>query len=98
MAKDITKIAVKQKGKRQVERKLTSQHLTGRLDNAKDKRFAFLMMQNLRRQARHLIIKNGYLLCQTASFASFATAIFAWRLAKVKRASRSEILKEYSAH
>jgi hypothetical protein len=26
------------------------------------------------------------------------TAICAWRLAKVKRALRSEILKEYSAH
>jgi hypothetical protein len=26
------------------------------------------------------------------------TAICAWRLAKVKRASRSEILEEYSAH
>jgi hypothetical protein len=72
MAKDITKTAVEQKGKRSVERKLTSQHLAGRLDNAKDKRVAFLMMHNPRRQARHLIIKNRYLLCQTTSFASFA--------------------------
>jgi hypothetical protein len=56
------------------------------------------MMQNLRRQARHLVIKNGYLLCQTISFASFAHSHFAWHLAKDKRASRSEILKEYSAH
>jgi hypothetical protein len=72
MAKDITKTTVEQKRKRQVERKLTSQHLVGRLDNAKDKRVAFLMMQNLCRQARHLIIKNRYLLCQTTSLASFA--------------------------
>jgi hypothetical protein len=36
-------------GKREVERKLTSQHLAGRLNNAKDKRFAFFMVNNLHR-------------------------------------------------
>jgi hypothetical protein len=71
MAEDITKQQWGKKGKREVERNLTSQHLAGRLDNAKDKRIAFLMMHNLRRQARHLIIKNRYLFCQTTSFASF---------------------------
>jgi hypothetical protein len=100
MAEDITKIALGQKkeGKREVERNLTSQHLAGRLDNAKDKRIALLMMHNLRRQARHLIIKNRYLFCQTTSLLALSTAICAWRLAKVKRVSRSEILEEYSAH
>jgi hypothetical protein len=71
MAKDIIKIAVEQKGKKTSRKKLTSQHLTGGFDNAKDKRIAFLMMQNLCRQARHLIIKNRYLLRQIRSFASF---------------------------
>jgi hypothetical protein len=54
-----------------VERKLTSQHLTGGFDNAKEKRIAFLVMQNLCHQAGHLIIKNRYLLHQIRSFASF---------------------------
>jgi hypothetical protein len=39
--------------------------------NKKDKSKGILH-RNLRRQARHLIIKNRYLLCQTTSFASFA--------------------------
>jgi hypothetical protein len=71
MTKDITKVAVEQKGKREVARNLTSQHLLGRLDNADDKRVAFFMMHNLRHQTRHLIVKNRYLLHQTTSFASF---------------------------
>jgi hypothetical protein len=29
---------------------------------------------------------------------ALSIAIYAWRFAKVKRLSRSEILKEYSAH
>jgi hypothetical protein len=62
MAEDITKQQWDKKGKREVERNLTLQHLAGRLDNAKDKRVAFLMMHNLRHQARHLIIKNRYML------------------------------------
>jgi hypothetical protein len=59
-------------GKREVERKLTSQHLAGRLDNAKDKRFAFFVMNNLRRQTGDLFIQNRHLLRQTTSFVSFA--------------------------
>jgi hypothetical protein len=65
MAKDIIKTAVKQEEKRkrkqsQVKKKLTSQHLAGRLDNTKDKRVAFFMMHNPHHQARHFVIKNGY--------------------------------------
>jgi hypothetical protein len=72
MAKDITKNSSEARRKNnQVEKKLTSQHLAGRLDNAKDKRIAFFMMHNPRHQARHLVIKNGYSLRQTTSFASF---------------------------
>jgi hypothetical protein len=33
-----------------VKRKLTSQHLAGRLDNAKNKGLAFFIMDDLRRQ------------------------------------------------
>jgi hypothetical protein len=40
-------------------------------DNAKEKRIAFLMMQNFCRQAGHLIIKNRYLLRQIRSLAGF---------------------------
>jgi hypothetical protein len=45
-----------QSGKEGVERKLTSQHLAGRLDNAKNKRFAFFIMDNLSRQAGDLFV------------------------------------------
>jgi hypothetical protein len=45
-----------QSGKEGVERKLTSQHLAGRLDNAKNKRFAFFIMNNLSRQAGDLFV------------------------------------------
>jgi hypothetical protein len=44
IAKDITKQQWEKRGKREVARNLTSQHLADRLDNAKDKRVAFLMM------------------------------------------------------
>jgi hypothetical protein len=50
--RDIIKKASEAKGEKDKSKeKLTSQHLAGRLDNAKDKRIAFLMMQNLRSQA-----------------------------------------------
>jgi hypothetical protein len=49
-------------GKREVKRKLTSQHFTGRLDNAKNKRLAFFIMDNLPRQTGNLFIKRRYLL------------------------------------
>jgi hypothetical protein len=49
-------------GKREVERKLTSQHLAGKLDNAKNKRLAFFIMDNFRRQTGNLFIKRRYLL------------------------------------
>jgi hypothetical protein len=61
-AKDVTKIAVKKQGKKEVKRKLTSQHLAGQLDNAKNKRFAFFIMDNLGRQTGNLFIKRRYLL------------------------------------
>jgi hypothetical protein len=51
MAEDITKQQWDKKGKREVERNLTSQHLTGRLDNAKDKRIAFLVFSKRRQTA-----------------------------------------------
>jgi hypothetical protein len=59
-------------GKREVERKLTSQHLAGRLDNAKNKGFTFFIMENLRHQTGNLFIKRRYLLQITTSFTSFA--------------------------
>jgi hypothetical protein len=62
---------MEQKGKREVARNLTLQHLASRLDNADDKRVALFMVDNLRHQNRYLIIKNGYPLHQTTSFASF---------------------------
>jgi hypothetical protein len=71
-ARDVTKTAVKKQGKREVERKLTSQDLAGRLDNTKNKRLAFFIMDNLRRQTGNLFIKRRYLLQITTSFASFA--------------------------
>jgi hypothetical protein len=61
-------------GKEGVERKLTSQHLTGRLDNAKNKRFALFIMNNLRHQAGDLFIKGRYLLHITTGFASFVNS------------------------
>jgi hypothetical protein len=48
MTKDITKQQWNKREKRVVARNLTSQHLTGILDNADDKRVAFFMMHNLR--------------------------------------------------
>jgi hypothetical protein len=69
-AKDIIKVTVEQKAKK-VERKLTSQHFTGRFNDTKNKRIAFFVMQNLCRQAGHFIIKNRYLLRQGRNFASF---------------------------
>jgi hypothetical protein len=41
-----------------VERKLTSQQLAGRFDNAKNERFTFFIMKNLRRQAGDLFFKG----------------------------------------
>jgi hypothetical protein len=61
-------------GKREVERKLTSQHLAGRNDNAKNKRFAFFIMNNLRRQTGDLFIKRRYLLHMTTGFASLVNS------------------------
>jgi hypothetical protein len=81
-----------------VARNLTSQHLAGRFDNTNDKRVALFMMYNLRHQTIYLIVKNRYLLHQTRSFASFIKSHLSLAFAKVKRASRSEILEEYSAY
>jgi hypothetical protein len=61
-------------GKGGVERKLISQHLAGRLDNAKNKRFALFIMNNLRRQTGDLFIKRRYLLHITTGFASFVNS------------------------
>jgi hypothetical protein len=74
MTKGVTKIAVGKTWKEGVERKLTSQHLAGRLDSAKNKRFALFIMNNLRRQAGDLFIKGRYLLHITTGFASFVNS------------------------
>jgi hypothetical protein len=71
--KDIIKIAAEQKRRRKkkrVEGKLTSQHFTSGFDDAKSKRIAFFVMQNLCRQAGHFITKDRYLLRQVRSLAS----------------------------
>jgi hypothetical protein len=70
-AKGVTKNSSEETGKGGVERKLTSQHLAGRLDNAKNKRFALFIMNNLRHQTGDLFIKRRYLLHITTGFASF---------------------------
>jgi hypothetical protein len=75
--------------KRKVARNLTSQQLTGRFNYTNKKGVALFQMYNSSRQTRHLILEYGYL-CQIA--------ICAWRFAKDKRLSRSEILEEYSVH
>jgi hypothetical protein len=72
--KDITKNSSEETGKGGVERKLTSQHLAGRLDNAKNKRLALFIMNNLRRQAGDLFLKRRYLLHITTGFASFVNS------------------------
>jgi hypothetical protein len=74
MTKGVTKTAVGKTGKEGVERKLTSQHLASRLDNAKNKRFALFIMNNLRRQAGDLFIKRRYLFHITTGFASFVNS------------------------
>jgi hypothetical protein len=60
-----------QTGKGGVERKLTSQHLAGRLDNAKNERFALFIMNNLRRQTGDLFIKGRDFLHIAIGLASF---------------------------
>jgi hypothetical protein len=70
-AKGVTKNSNEQTGKRGVERKLTSQHLGGRFDNAKNERFALFIMNNLRRQTGDLFIKRRYLLHIAIGLASF---------------------------
>jgi hypothetical protein len=56
------------------------------------------MVDNLCHQTRHLIIKNRYPFIKPQALLALSTAICAWRLAKVKQFSRSEILEAYSAH
>jgi hypothetical protein len=73
-AKGVTKIARDKQGKKGAKRKLTSQHLAGRLDNAKNKRFALFIMKNLHRQVGDLFIKERYLLHITTGFASFVNS------------------------
>jgi hypothetical protein len=74
MAKGVTKNSSEQTGKRGVERKLTLQHLAGRLDNTNNEGFTLFIMNNLRRQARDLFIKGRYLLHITTGFASFVNS------------------------
>jgi hypothetical protein len=62
MAKDITKQQWDKGNKKDKSKGILHRNISQ----------AFPMMHNPRRQARHLIIKNRYLLCQTTSFASFA--------------------------
>jgi hypothetical protein len=71
MAKGVTKNSSEQIGKSGVERKLASQHLAGRLNNAKNKRFALFIMNNLCRQTGDLFIKERYLLHIATGLASF---------------------------
>jgi hypothetical protein len=73
-AKDVNKNNSKETGKREVERKLTAQYLAGRLDNTKNKRFAFFIMSNLRRQTGDPFIKRRYLLHITRGFASLVNS------------------------
>jgi hypothetical protein len=60
-----------QTGKGGVKRTLTSQHLAGRLDNAKNERLAFFIMNNLRRQTGDLFIKGRDFLHITTGLAGF---------------------------
>jgi hypothetical protein len=68
--KDVTKKSSSQTGKEGVERKLTSQHLTGRFDNAKDERFALFTMNNLSHQTGDLLLKGRYFLHIATGLAS----------------------------
>jgi hypothetical protein len=52
------KSGISQRGKEGVERKLTSQQLAGRFDNAKNERFQFFIVKNFRRQAGDLFFKG----------------------------------------
>jgi hypothetical protein len=74
MTKGVTKAAVGKQGKKESKEKLTSQYLAGRLDNAKNKRFALFIMNNLHCQAGDLFIKGRYLLHITTGFASFVNS------------------------
>jgi hypothetical protein len=52
-------VAVHKQGKKESKRKLTSQQLASRLDNAKDERFALFTMDNLSHQTGYLFFKGG---------------------------------------
>jgi hypothetical protein len=56
VAKGVTKTAGDNQEKKESKEKLTSQHLAGRLDNAKNKRLAFFIMNNLSHQAGDLFV------------------------------------------
>jgi hypothetical protein len=57
MVKDVTKNSSAQIGNGEVER-ITMQHLAGRLDNAKNERFAFFIMNNRSHQTGDLFLKG----------------------------------------
>jgi hypothetical protein len=77
-----------QTGKGEVERRLTSQHLTGRLDNANYERFAFFIMNNPSHQTRDLFLKGRYFLhiatCLASLLNSHLCLTFGQRKASLK--------------
>jgi hypothetical protein len=56
------------------------------------------MMQNFAVKLDTISSRMDICFVKPQALLALPTAICAWRLAKVKRASRSKILKEYSAH
>jgi hypothetical protein len=88
MTKRCHKNSSAQTGKGEVERRLTSQHLAGRLDNAKNEIFAFFIMNNPSHQTGDLLLKGRYFLhiatCLASLFNSHLCLTFGQRKASLK--------------
>jgi hypothetical protein len=67
--KDINQQEWSKRKKRKAARNLTSQHLTGRLNDTNKKGVAFFKMHDFGHQTRHLILKCGYLFHKAARLA-----------------------------
>jgi hypothetical protein len=80
MVKDVKKNSNAKTGKGEVERELTSQHLAGRFDNAKNERFTFFIMNNPSHQTGDLFLKGRDFLhiatCLASLFNSHMCLIF----------------------
>jgi hypothetical protein len=71
------KTAVHKQGKEKSKERLTTQHLAGGLDNAKNKGFAFFVVNNLSHQTGDLFLKGRDFLHIATCLASLFIAICA---------------------